>query len=115
MINNLLLLHQLWYTKCLTTSRKVSRYELAIYVLLMNVLLLLLDEDSCATNFMSCDSLMCELVQPKSEPITTLLERIRELHEVYGVSSIIIVGGCGAYFSHHLYGFICGYGRNQES
>ena len=65
----------------------------------MNVLLLLLDEDSCATNFMSCDSLMSELVQPKSEPITTLLERIRELHEVYGVSSIIIVGGCGAYFS----------------
>ncbi len=42
---------------------------------------------------------MSELVQPKSEPITTLLERIRELHEVYGVSSIIIVGGCGAYFS----------------
>ena len=54
---------------------KVSRYELAIYVLLMNVLLLLLDEDSCSTNFMSCDSLMSELVQPKSEPITTLLER----------------------------------------
>ena len=73
---------------------KVSRYELAIYVLLMNVFLLLLDENSCSTNFMSCDSLMSELVQPKSEPITTLLERKRELHEVYGVSSIIIMGGC---------------------
>jgi hypothetical protein len=61
--------------------------------------LLLLDEDSCATNFMSRDSLMSELVHVKSEPITTFLERVRELYEVYGVSSIIVVGGCGAYFS----------------
>ena len=42
---------------------------------------------------------MSELVQAKSEPITTFLERVRELYEVYGVSSIIVVGGCGAYFS----------------
>ena len=81
------------------TAFVLSNEFVIMYVLLVYAQLLLLDEDSCATNFMSRDSLMSELVQAKSEPITTFLERVRELYEVYGVSSIIVVGGCGAYFS----------------
>jgi Predicted ATPase of the ABC class len=64
----------------------------------MGTRLLLLDEDSCATNFMSRDSLMAKLVGAEREPITTFLERVRELYDVYGISSILVVGGCGEYF-----------------
>jgi len=60
--------------------------------------LLLLDEDTCATNFMSRDLLMSQVVSSKQEPITCFLERVRELYDCHGISSILVVGGCGAYF-----------------
>jgi len=59
--------------------------------------LLLLDEDRSATNFMIRDSLMRRLV--KKEPITPFTERVRELYQRKGVSSILVIGGSGEYLS----------------
>ena len=60
--------------------------------------LLLVDEDTAATNLMVRDARMQRLVNRDSEPITPLLDRIREFYETEGVSSILVMGGCGDYF-----------------
>lgn len=59
---------------------------------------LLIDEDTSATNFMIRDERMRALVSSDREPITPLLHRIRELYKAYSVSSIIVMGGSGDYF-----------------
>ena len=63
--------------------------------------LLLLDEDTCATNFMYRDQLMASLVESKKEPITPFLQHVKDLwvNEDSKVSTVIVVGGCGGYFS----------------
>ncbi len=58
---------------------------------------LLLDEDTCATNFMLRDRRMQELVPRDSEPITPYLDRVRQLYSERGVSSVIVMGGSGDY------------------
>ncbi len=60
--------------------------------------LLLVDEDTAATNLMVRDARMQRLVHRESEPITPLLDRIRELYETQDVSCILVMGGCGDYF-----------------
>lgn len=60
---------------------------------------LLLDEDTCATNFMVRDERMRALVPDDEEPITPFRERIRELHASRGVSTVLVMGGVGDYFS----------------
>jgi predicted ABC-class ATPase len=60
--------------------------------------LLLIDEDTSATNFMIRDERMQALVAADKEPITPLINRVRELHEKHGVSSVIVMGGSGDYF-----------------
>ncbi len=62
-----------------------------------NDTLLLIDEDKSATNFMIRDALMRRLV--KKEPITPFTERVRELYEQCGVSTILVIGGSGEYLS----------------
>lgn len=59
---------------------------------------LLMDEDTCATNLMVRDARMQRLVANEHEPITPLVDRIRELYDRLGVSTILIMGGCGDYF-----------------
>jgi len=59
---------------------------------------LLMDEDTSATNFMVRDELMQQVVARDAEPITPFLERARDLYEKAGVSMILVVGSCGAYF-----------------
>jgi len=59
---------------------------------------LLLDEDTSATNFMVRDARMQALVSRQHEPITPFLERVRELHDSLGVSTVLVMGGCGDYF-----------------
>lgn len=61
--------------------------------------LLLLDEDTSATNFMIRDKVMARLVSDDREPITTLLRHIRSLYEHHGVSFVIVVGSSGDYLS----------------
>ncbi len=60
--------------------------------------LLLLDEDTCATNFMIRDARMQALIQKDREPITPFVDRVRELYERFGVSTVIVMGGSGDYF-----------------
>ena len=60
--------------------------------------LLLIDEDTSATNFMVRDSLMASVVSPDKEPITPFVSRIRDLYETSGVSTILVAGSSGAFF-----------------
>jgi len=64
----------------------------------MGAKVLILDEDTCATNFMYRDDRMASLVHPDKEPITPFLDRVRQLYSEKGISSILVVGSCGAYF-----------------
>jgi len=59
---------------------------------------LLLDEDTSATNFMVRDARMQALVHPEDEPITPFVDRVRELFERFGVSTVLVMGGSGDYF-----------------
>jgi len=59
--------------------------------------LLLMDEDRCATNFMVRDGRMQRLVPPSAEPIVPYVDRVRELYERHGVSTILVTGGSGDY------------------
>lgn len=59
-----------------------------------------LDEDTSATNFMIRDHRMQALVAKSSEPITPFLDRIRELRDSLGVSTVLVMGGSGDYFDH---------------
>jgi len=59
---------------------------------------LLLDEDTSATNFMIRDERMQALVAKDKEPITPLIDTIRALYEERGISSVLVMGGSGDYF-----------------
>ena len=61
--------------------------------------LLLLDEDTSATNFMIRDNVMAKLVSDDKEPITTLLRHIRGIYKTMGISFVIVVGSSGDYLS----------------
>jgi predicted ABC-class ATPase len=56
---------------------------------------LLVDEDTSATNFMIRDERMRELVQ--KEPISPFIDLVRPLHRTLGVSTVVVVGGVGDY------------------
>ena len=57
--------------------------------------LLLVDEDTSATNFMVRDERMRELV--RKEPIRPFIDVVRPLYESLGTSTVIVVGGVGDY------------------
>ena len=58
---------------------------------------LLLDEDTSATNLLIRDSRMRELVAADREPITPLVDRITALFRRRGVSTVMVMGGSGDY------------------
>lgn len=60
--------------------------------------LILIDEDTSATNFMVRDQLMAQIITPGEEPITPFISRVQSMYEDLGVSSIIVAGSSGAYF-----------------
>jgi predicted ABC-class ATPase len=60
--------------------------------------LLLMDQDTCATNFMIRDDIMRRLIPDEREPITPLIDRVRQMYDDLAVSSILVVGGAGDYF-----------------
>ena len=59
--------------------------------------LLLVDEDTSATNFMIRDRRMQRLVPKEGEPITPFVDCVRELYEDRGVSCVLVLGGSGDY------------------
>lgn len=59
---------------------------------------LLMDEDTCATNFMIRDSKMQQLVNKEDEPITTFIDKVKQLYLEKNISTILVLGGVGDYF-----------------
>ncbi len=59
---------------------------------------LLIDEDTAATNFMIRDRRMQNLIAKDKEPITPFIDKVRQLYAEYGVSTILVMGGSGDYF-----------------
>jgi predicted ABC-class ATPase len=59
---------------------------------------LLMDEDTCATNFMIRDAKMQQLVDKKDEPITTFIDKVKQLYQEKNISTILVLGGVGDYF-----------------
>ncbi|MCL6636295.1 MAG: ABC-ATPase domain-containing protein, partial [Peptococcaceae bacterium] len=80
-------------------SGSTSQAANIVEALEMGTRLLLLDEDTSATNFMIRDGRMQELVTREYEPITPFIDRVRQLYEHLGVSTILVVGGSGDYFA----------------
>lgn len=60
--------------------------------------LLLIDEDTSATNFMIRDELMELVIAAQQEPIVPFIKRVRQLYEEKGVSTVLVAGSCGAFF-----------------
>lgn len=59
---------------------------------------LLVDEDTCATNFMIRDEKMMQLVAKEKEPITPFVQIVRSMYYDKGISSVLVIGGVGDYF-----------------
>lgn len=56
---------------------------------------LLIDEDTSATNVMIRDARMRELIE--AEPLVPFVDRVRPLHRGHGVSTVLVMGGSGDY------------------
>lgn len=59
---------------------------------------LLVDEDTSATNFMIRDRRMQALIAKDREPITPFIDKVRQLYTDYGISTVLVMGGSGDYF-----------------
>ena len=60
--------------------------------------LLLIDEDTSATNFTIRDRRMQALIAKEKEPITPFIDKVRQLKDEYNISTILVMGGSGDYF-----------------
>lgn len=59
--------------------------------------MLLIDEDTAASNLMVRDARMQELVAKTSEPLNPFVDLVRSLGEDHGVSTVLVVGASGDY------------------
>jgi hypothetical protein len=76
-------------------SGSTSQAASIIEATLSGAKLLLIDEDSSATNFLIKDYNMRKLIP--NDPITPLFDRVQELHTKLDVSTLIVVGGSSEY------------------
>jgi len=60
---------------------------------------LLIDEDTSATNLLVSDARMRQLIPREGEPITPFVERVRQLVTGWGVSTVMVIGGVGDYLA----------------
>ncbi len=81
-----------------SASGSTSQAASILEALEVGMQVLLMDEDTSATNFLIRDARMQALVHKNDEPITPFLDRVRELYELRGMSTIMVMGGCGDYF-----------------
>ncbi|MBR1693708.1 MAG: ABC-ATPase domain-containing protein [Lachnospiraceae bacterium] len=89
-------------TTCFSTedaSGSTSQAANTVEAVLSGSKTLLIDEDTCATNFMVRDELMQKVVLQSQEPIVPFLHRMRQLYDTKGISTILVAGSCGAYFA----------------
>ena len=61
---------------------------------------LLIDEDTSATNFMIRDELMQRVISKKMEPITPYISCARMMADEKGISTILAAGSSGEWFYH---------------
>ncbi len=90
-------------TECFSTdlaSGSTSQATALVEAMEVGAQTVLLDEDTSATNFMIRDQRMQILVAKTSEPITPFVDRVRELRDTIGVSTVLVMGGSGDYFDH---------------
>lgn len=88
-------------TSCFSTedaSGSTSQAAATVEAMEMGTGLLLIDEDTSATNFMIRDELMQRVVSREAEPIIPFIDRVRELYETRGISTILVAGSSGSYF-----------------
>ena len=88
-------------TRCFATqdaSGSTSQAAGILEALEVGAQVLLMDEDTSATNFMIRDHRMQELIAKEKEPITPFVDKVRQLWEQLGVSTILVMGGSGDYF-----------------
>lgn len=79
-------------------SGSTSQAAATVEAVEMGAKAFLIDEDTSATNFMIRDELMQRVVSREVEPIIPFIDRVRELYEDYGISTILVAGSCGSYF-----------------
>ncbi len=79
-------------------SGSTSRAANIMEALEIGARVLLIDEDTSATNFMIRDHRMQELVSKDKEPITPFIDKVEHLYREMGVSTVIVIGGSGDYF-----------------
>ena len=88
-------------TSCFYTedaSGSTSQAAATVEAMEMGAGLLLIDEDTSATNFMIRDELMQRVVSRDVEPIIPFIDRVWELYETWGISTILVAGSSGSYF-----------------
>ena len=79
-------------------SGSTSEAANVVEALSMGSGLLLIDEDTCATNFMVRDALMQQVVSRDREPITPFIEKMRGISEDLKTSIVLVAGSQGEFF-----------------
>lgn len=81
-----------------SASGSTSQAANIIEAIELGAKVLLIDEDTSATNFMVRDERMQELVVKEKEPITPFIDKVQKIYKEYGVSTVLVMGGSGDYF-----------------
>ena len=82
----------------LNASGSTSQAAFAAEAMEVGARVLLMYEDTSATNFMIRDKRMQELVAKRHEPVTAFVDKVKQLHQQHGISAILVMGGSGDYF-----------------
>jgi predicted ABC-class ATPase len=80
------------------SSGSTSQAANIVEALEVGAQVLLIDEDTSATNFMIRDLRMQKLVSKDKEPITPFIDKVRQIYNELGISTILVMGGSGDYF-----------------
>ncbi len=89
-------------TTCFSTenaSGSTSQSANTVEALESGSSVLLIDEDTSATNFMIRDDRMAQLVSDEKEPITPFIRKVGSLYEDLGVSTVLVAGSSGDFLT----------------
>ncbi len=98
-INNLPMKSDTTHFQTENASGSTSQAANTVEALASGSTVLLIDEDTSATNFMVRDGRMAQLVSDEKEPITPFIRKIRSLYSDLGISTILVAGSSGDYLS----------------
>ncbi len=98
-ISNLPLKKDTRYFSTEDASGSTSQAANIIESLQIGAQVLLVDEDTSATNFMIRDKRMQKLIAGHYEPITPFINKVKQIYREKGVSTVLVMGGIGDYFA----------------